>query len=137
MRRLAICLLLWAALPVGGEELAGWVPVPDAALEEARGGFDGQPLVSALSIERLVSVNGALVAEQQLHLPDLGLGRALPAEALRSAALEPLLVQNSLNGQLISSQTTINTTVNSLSALTSLNFGDSLRQSLSQAVTPR
>ncbi|MGB9989496.1 hypothetical protein [Pseudoduganella rhizocola] len=135
MQRLAIVLLLCAALPVGGEELAGWVPVPDAALDEARGGFDGPPLVTALSIERLVSVNGAVVAERQLNLPDLG--RALPVEALRSAALEPLLVQNSLNGQLISSQTTINTTVNSLSALTSLNFGDSLRQSLSQAVTPR
>lgn len=135
MRRLAIALLLCAALPAGGEELAGWTPVPDAALADARGGFDGQPLVTALSIERLVSVNGAVVAERQLNLPELA--RAGPAEALRSSALEPLLVQNSLNGQLIRSQTTITTTVNSLSALTSLNFGDSLRQSLSQAVAPR
>jgi hypothetical protein len=136
MRRLAMTVLLYAALPVGGEELAGWVPLPDATLEEARGGFDGQPLVSALSIERLVSMNGAVVAERQLNL-NLELARAAPADALRSAALEPLLVQNSLNGQLIRTQTTINTTVNSLSALTSLNFGDSLRQSLSQVVTPR
>jgi hypothetical protein len=136
MRRLAMTVLLYAALPVGGEELADWVPLPDATLEEARGGFDGQPLVSALSIERLVSMNGAVVAERQLNL-NLELARAAPADALRSAALEPLLVQNSLNGQLIRTQTTINTTVNSLSALTSLNFGDSLRQSLSQVVTPR
>jgi len=135
MRRLAMVLLLCAALPVGGEELAGWVALADAVLDAARGGFEGQPLVSALSIERLVSVNGAVVAERQLNLPELA--RAMPAEAWRSAALEPLLVQNTLNGQLIRSQTTINTTVNSLSALTSLNFGDSLRQSLSQAVAPR
>lgn len=135
MRRLAMVLLLCAALPVGGEELAGWAALPDAVLAEARGGFEGQPLVSALSIERLVSINGAVVAERQLKLPELA--RASAGEALRSAALEPLLVQNSLNGQLIRSQTTINTTVNSLSALTSLNFGDSLRQSLSYAVAPR
>lgn len=135
MRRIAIACLLCAALPAGGGELAGWAPLPDAVLDEARGGFEGQPLVSALSIERLVSVNGALVAERQLNLPELA--RAVPVEGLRSAALEPLLVQNSLNGQLIRSQTTINTTVNSLSALTSLNFGDSLRQSLSHAVAPR
>ena len=30
MRRLAMVLLLCAAWPVGGEELAGWVALPDA-----------------------------------------------------------------------------------------------------------
>jgi hypothetical protein len=136
--------LLWLAvviaLPAGAGEReegarAAWTPVPDSTLDAARGGFDQPKLLASLSIERMISVNGAVVAESQLALADLT--RAAPQDMARTAALQTLLVQNSLNNQLIRSQTTINTTVNSLAILKNLNFGDSLRQALSQAAAPR
>jgi hypothetical protein len=130
---LALCI----ALPAGAGEndAAAWTPVPDSTLDEARGGFDRPNVLASLSIDRMISVNGAVVAESQLALPDLT--RAAPQDVARAAALETLFVQNSLNNQMIRSQTTINTTVNSLAVLKNLNFGDSLRQALSHAIAPR
>ncbi len=151
----------------GGEMAsAGWVPVPEASLAAARGGYDpGNGLLVSLSIERLLTLNGSEVASSRLVLPEVGAaglqggqgsratvaGNALPADgaALRAAGTLPaalpaaalpalaLLLQNSENNQLIRAQTTINTTVNSLGTLKGLNFGDSLRQALSTAIAPR
>ncbi|KQV80681.1 hypothetical protein ASD15_12155 [Massilia sp. Root351] len=132
----------------------GWTPVPDQTLEERRGGFDtGSGLLVSLGVERLVAINGGTVASSQFHIADLA--RITPGEALQAqAAIQPLLVQNGMgnaapagvpalfiqntvNDQLIQSQTTINAAVSSLSMLTSTNFESSMRVALSSALAPR
>lgn len=140
---------------------ADWVPVPDAALEQARGGFDnGSGLMVSLGIDRLVTVNGSVVASSQFSIADLS--RMSGSEALQaSAALAPsqlvqngvnnivtdplmapqalsaMFIQNSLNDQLIRSQTTINASVNTLDVMKGMNFEGGLRQALAAVLTPR
>ena len=114
---------------------AGWTPAPEAQLEATRGGADpGVGLLAAFGVERLVEVNGVVVARHRLDLSDVG--RAGPSRGA-GAALAPLLVQNQANGQLIRSLTTIDMTVNAWSALKSLNLEGNLRQALSNVIVPR
>jgi hypothetical protein len=146
-----LCLLF--GRPARAEKLPeGWRTVDDATLDEARGGFDaGNGLLVSLSVDRLLSLNGNTVASSQLAVPDLakaaagaglssfhtaqfGAGNAL---LMPDQPLAGLVLQNSANDQLIRAQTTIDATVNSLSVLKNLNFGDSLRQALSTAIVPR
>jgi hypothetical protein len=136
MKRAIGGLLLVLALPAMAQgPPQDWTPAPDAQLEQARGGFDnGNGLLVALGVERMVEVNGVVVARSRVELADVGrLGLAPDA----GAALAPLLVQNNANGQLIRSLTTIDLTVNALSTLKGLNLEGSLRQALSTAVVPR
>lgn len=146
-------MLCWTALAsapattraadAGGTD--GWVPVAEAVLADARGGFDtGNGLLVSLSVDRVLSLNGNVIASGQLSTagaaqPAFQFARIGEGSALLQAAqpLAGLLLQNSANGQLIRSQTTIDATVNSLSILKDINFGDSLRQSLSNAILPR
>lgn len=122
-----------------------WVPVAEQVLADARGGFDaGNGLLVSLSVDRVLSLNGNVIASGQLSTADavasgfqvarIGVGNALLNGA---QPLAGLLLQNSANDQLIRSQTTIDATVNSLSILKDMHFGDSLRQSLSSAIVPR
>lgn len=131
---------------------ASWQAVDDATLAQSRGGFDGgNGLLVSLSVDRLLSLNGNTVASSQMSVPDVakaaaaggvssfhsaqfGAGNAL---LLPNQPLAGLVLQNSANDQLIRAQTTIDATVNSLSVLKNLNFGDSLRQALSTAIVPR
>ncbi len=133
------------------------LPVADPALADARGGFEtGNGLLVSLGVERLVSINGAVVASSNFSISDVTKVSAaeaqLAGEALAAVtlvqngsgnvfqqdgtlpALGALVIQNSANDQLIRSQTTISTTVNSLSLLKSLNFASSLRDALNGAV---
>lgn len=155
--RAVLCLGPALGLPAQADDAtAGWAPVADGVLAECRGGFDlGNGLVVSLSIERLLSVNGNVVASSQLNLADVGKAggadalqafQAMQAGAgnqmLQAATAAPtpmtaLVLQNSANDQLLRGQTTINTTVNSLAILKDLNFGDSLRQALSTAIPVR
>jgi len=131
----------------------GWDAVADATLAESRGGFDaGNGLLVSLSVDRLLSLNGNTVASSQMAVPDVakataagvgvssfhtaqfGAGNAL---LIPNQPLAGLVLQNSANDQLIRAQTTIDATVNSLSVLKNMNFGDSLRQALSTAIVPR
>lgn len=148
------CMLAAACLaaPVFAAGGGDWVPVAEHVLAEARGGFDaGDGLLVSLSIDRVLSLNGNVIASGQLSLdaPALAAGQA-PLSTLQIArigegsapwgAAQPLaglVLQNSANDQLIRSQTTIDATVNSLSILKDMHFGDSLRQSLSTAILPR
>ena len=151
-----------AVLPAGADEAAqDWgAPVPDSELENVRGGFDtGNGLVVSLGIERLVSINGNVVATTQFNIADMARMSSAEAQIARDA-LQPfqvvqngpgnsfnadampqlmsaLLIQNSVNDQLIRSQTTINTTVNTLAALKSINLEATLRQALANVVGPR
>jgi hypothetical protein len=129
-------LLLLLAVPAMAQgPPPGWTPAPDAQLEQARGGFEtGNGLLVALGVERMVEVNGVIVARNRVELADVARLAGAP-EA--QAALAPLLVQNSANGQLIRSLTTIDLTVNALSTLKSLNLEGNLRQALSNVIVPR
>lgn len=129
-------LLLVLALPAMAQgPPEDWTPAPDAQLEQARGGFDtGNGLLVALGVERMVEVNGVVVARNRVELADVG---RLADLAQARDALAPLLVQNNANGQLIRSLTTIDLTVNALSTLKGMNLEGNLRQALSGAVLPR
>ncbi|MFC3458529.1 MULTISPECIES: hypothetical protein [Massilia] len=134
--------------------------VDGQTLDEARGGFlvaDG--LLVTLGIERMVSINGNVVERNELQLGDIGKlaqGNGLVsnealgelrliqngvASALRGDANASLLggtiIQNTLNDQLINSQTTLNATVNTAGMLRALNFAEGLNNALSTAVSPR
>lgn len=150
--------MLLLSLPVAPAALAGEVPdgwgaVDETVLANARGGFDaGNGLLVSLSVDRLLSMNGNVVASSQLAVPDVakaaasgaglssfhtaqaGAGNAL---AIVNQPLAGLVLQNSASDQLIRAQTTIDATVNSLSVLKDMNFSDSLRQALSTSIVPR
>lgn len=129
-------LLLVLAMPAMAQgPPAGWAPAPDARLEQARGGFEnGSGLLVALGVERMVEVNGVVVARNRVELADVA---RLANSPDAGAALAPMLVQNNTNGQLIRSLTTIDLTVNALSTLKSLNLEGNLRQALSNVIVPR
>jgi len=130
---------------------AEWQPVAEQVLADARGGFEtGNGLLVALSVDRVLSLNGNTIASGQLSMDAAALtgrsalstfqvARVGEGSALVQAAqpLAGLVLQNSANDQLIRSQTKIDATVNSLSILNDMHFGDSLRQSLSTAILPR
>ncbi|UTY60010.1 hypothetical protein [Massilia sp. erpn] len=152
-----LCGVTWLACADGLD--GDWVALPDSALDAARGGFDnGSGLVVSLGIERMVSINGAVVSSSQFNIADVARMSAAEAEmarsalnpllvqngdgniapaAMSSAAVSALLIQNSANDQLIRSQTTINTAVNSLEILKGINLESSMRQALAGALTPR
>jgi hypothetical protein len=135
MRLVCGGLLLVLAMPAMAQgPPGGWVPAPDAQLEQARGGFEtGNGMLVSLGIERMIEVNGVEVARSRVELGDMA---RLASSAEARAVLAPLLVQNNANGQLIRSLTTIDLTVNALATLKSLNLEGNLRQALSNAVAP-
>ena len=121
-------------------------PVAAETLEEARGGFD-----LSLGIERVVSVNGEVLSRSSIAIPDLASITADQArqaqEALGAARMIQLgnnnfagadtglgngatLLQNSLNGQTIRTDTIINSSVNSMSLLKDMNFQATIRDAL-------
>ena len=134
-----------------------WAPVSAQTLDGSRGGFDtGTGLLVSFGIERAVSVNGNLVSNTSFNIPNvanltpeqaklatvalstvnlvqIGPGNSYQPGNLGSLNLG-LTVQNSLNDQLIRSQTVINTSVNSLSLLKSLNLQGVLNEALINAV---
>jgi len=161
---LSLLLLPWAglALAAPGPQPDAFVAekaVDADTLDAARGGFitaDG--LTVTLGLERLVTINGNVVERTELQLGDLGklasgqgsvssetLGQLRLIQNGEVRAISPdsttllggTVIQNSLNDQLIKSQTAINATVNSAGMLRALNFGTSLNNALSTAVAPR
>lgn len=138
----------------------GWAPLPASSLDTLRGGFTGvDGLTVSLGIERLVSVNGSLVARTSIELADVG--RLHPDQARQAGAalshvnliqngsanvaapgfsadtLGGTVIQNTLNNQQIESRTVITSTVNSSSVLGIINFSGSLNDSLARAAGPR
>jgi hypothetical protein len=137
-----------------------WTPVKDEQLEQMRGGFTtGSGLQVSLGIERLVAINGELVARTRVDISDLN---HMSEEQLRQTrdALSSVkliqnggdniyqagdsahrgggvVIQNTLNDQLIQSQTVISSTVNSASLLKTLNFQSSVSDALARAAGAR
>ena len=139
---------------------ASWACVDDGILDGARAGFtrsDG--LMVSLGIDRLVSINGDVVAHSRIDIADLGRVSADQArqtsDALSSvklvqngaaniyraadlgAALGGIVVQNSLNDQAIRTETVIESTVNSASLLNALHFQSTLQEALARAAGTR
>jgi hypothetical protein len=159
---------LWLALAGLGAPAAaaaaapdgGWAPVDEAELDGMRGGFDNEAgLRVSLGIERLVSINGNIVAHTNIDIADLNHLTEEQARQTRDAlssvklvqngsdniyqggesprALGGIVIQNTLNDQQIRSQTVISSTVNSASLLKTLNFQGSLSDALTRAVSAR
>ena len=158
---------LWLALAGLGAPAAtamtpdgGWAPVDEAELDGMRGGFDNQAgLRVSLGIERLVSINGSIVAHTHINIADLNHLTEQQAqqthEALSSVkliqnggdniylagelprAIGGVVIQNTLNNQQIRNQTVISSTVNSASLLKTINFQGSLSDALTRAVSAR
>ncbi len=141
---------------------AGWpeIKVSDARLDEMRGGFDIAPgLQVAFGIERMVFINGQLVATTNFNIPNVSQITAQQAQTLASApnktrlvqngpgnSYQPspgqtsgaaTIVQNTLNNQDIKALTTINATVNTLGAYKALNLQSTLNQAIANSVGVR
>jgi hypothetical protein len=152
---LALVLLL-GALPLAQAAepaVAGFgKPVARTLLDEARGGFEiAGGLSLSLGIERVVSVNGEIMARTNIAIPDLAAMTAdqarLTQDALGAARMIQIggnnyaasdlnlpngatLLQNTLSGQDIRTATTITSTVNSMSLLKDINFQSTIRDAV-------
>lgn len=130
-----------------------WVAVPPERLYIMRGGFQlPSGLVASFGIERLVYVNGTLVATASVHIPDVARITAEQAQGLAemkqgmvvqvgggntfnpSGAINGLVIQNTLDGQDIRSLTTLNVGVGTLGMFQSLNANAALQSALQGAV---
>ncbi|MES2878178.1 MAG: hypothetical protein V4713_07125 [Pseudomonadota bacterium] len=130
-----------------------WVAASDEKLDNLRGGFEvASGLMVSFGIVRTVSINGDLVSKTSFDLPDVsritaeqaGMARAAIAEAtlvqngagnfvdagVRAKLEAGTLIQNTLNDQSIQTLTVINTGVNSLGMLKSLNTQGILKDAL-------
>jgi len=157
--RAGLCCMLALGLPARAAP-PGWVAVDAAALERQRGGFTTPSgLALSIGIERLVAINGQVLARSSVRLDDLnGLGAqqlqqtgaALSAvkliqngagnmehAAFADATLGGTIIQNTLSGQRIESRTIINASVNSLGLLKALNFNGNLSDAIARAAGPR
>lgn len=126
------------------------------SLDAVRGGFAyGDSLLVTLGIDRLVRINGSVVEQSTLQFSDVGKVASGAAQVTGNAQAGPTLIQNgqvsqlaasmgalggtiiqnTLNDQLISSQTTIRASVNNAGMLQSMNFNASLNQALNNAVS--
>jgi len=153
-----LAVMAWpcaAAKPVdtaGGSLGAEWVAVAPERLDRMRGGFD-MPSGLALSfgIERVVYVNGDLVATASVHIPDINRMTAAQAQSLAdmqqgllvqvgdgntfnpSSAINGVVIQNSLDAQDIRALTTLDVGVESLGMFQQLNANASLQDALNAA----
>lgn len=128
-------------------------PVAAARLDQARGGFTTPGgLELSLGIERMVLINGEIVARTNVQIADIRAVSPAEVQAAHAALASTTLVQNgagavfsgdgsggtfiqnSLSDQVIRSQTVISSTVNSTSLLKDLNFNQSVRDAALQTV---
>jgi len=129
-----------------------WPAASDRQLEAVRGGFDvGNGLLASFGIERVVYINGNLVTQVSVTIPDVARMTTAQADALAAAigtvniqigpgntlapamldrATAALVIQNSLDDQDIKSLTTINASVNNLSQFSSIRLANSLQSAL-------
>lgn len=148
---LAACLWLLPGLSALGSEPAerpmrAWQRVDPALLEAQRGGFVmPSGLQVSFGFERTVHVNGALVSALRVRVVDVGrisageaaqlatLGRAQQVQIGAGNAVQAqsagLVIQNSLDGQRIQVQSTLEASSNALGMLQALNAAQVLQAS--------
>jgi hypothetical protein len=146
------CSTALAEGKTGTIDLDEWVAVDADALDRTRGGFETPGgLNISLGIERVVSINGEVLSRTNVAITDIAsmtsAQRLLAGEALGTASLIQIggqnfapgdiglgsgatFVQNSLDNQAILAQTTITSTVNSMSLLKDLNFHSTIRDAI-------
>ena len=135
------------------------MPVSDARLADCRGGFDlGGGVVASFGINRAIYINGDLVANVSVDIPDLARIDDTQAKALAALAngtalirngpgnfVDPasfnratgaIVIQNTLDNQQIQALTTLNTTVRNLNQFSSMNVANSLQQALIRSRGP-
>ena len=160
VRRLGACACcLFGLAPRAQASPPGWTPVDSAMLDTLRGGFTvAGGLQVSLGIERLVTINGEVVSRTSVQLADLGRMNAEQARET-SAALSAVkliqngsdniytagfssdtlggtVIQNTLDGQRIESSTIINSTVNSIGLLKTMNFSGNVSDAIARAAGP-
>ena len=137
-----------------------WLAESDQALDRLRGGFDmGSGLLVSFGISRMVFINGQLVTTASFQLGELGqltpaqaqvLGQQIaprgqlvqngPGNSVQAqAGPAPLAtyIQNTLNNQLIGSQTVIQASTSGLSLVKGLNLQSTLNDSIGNAIRNR
>ncbi|PJC99665.1 hypothetical protein GQ37_004920 [Janthinobacterium sp. BJB1] len=153
--------LLVAAQNVGAAPAAaGWTAVSEETLEQARGGFDVPGGLSlSFGIERLVSINGSVVSSVAFTIADVahlsveevslartaiasmnvvqnGVGNVFSPSPM-AQTMAATVIQNSLNDQVLRTQTIVNGSVNSLQLLKLANFQDTLQNALGTVAGPK
>lgn len=131
----------------------GSFPVDNNRLASMRGGFDlGDGLVASFGISRAIYINGNLVAQVSVNIPDVSRIDRKQAEALATLVngvtlirngpgnfVDPasfnrtagaIVIQNTLDNQQIQALTTLDTRVRNLSQFSSLNLANTLQQAL-------
>ena len=153
MRLPIILVLVSAVAPAGANPFAAAAAVGPAELDGARGGFTTASGVAvSLGIERIVTVDGQVVARSELRLGDLGrlVGGTAPAPAqaavqaagqlaqagaglaLRLGA-DGTIVQNALNERAIGTATIIHATVAAQGLLQAMHFQSTLANAINAA----
>lgn len=138
-----------AATTVPAKFGAQWTPVPPARLEQMRGGFESPSgLVVSFGIERLVHVNGELVASARLTIADgqvdgdlAAFNQTLLVQVGEGNRFEPtqmggVVIQNTLDNQDIRVSTRIDTQVGTLGVFQAIQQQDALQGALAGAVLP-
>ncbi|MGH8085600.1 MAG: hypothetical protein ACREPV_10040 [Lysobacter sp.] len=129
-----------------------WVAVAPERLERMRGGFElPSGLALSFGIERVVHVNGHLVASASVHIPDVARMTAAQAQELAemnrgvlvqvgegntftpSTAINGVAIQNTLGGQEVRALTTLNVGVGTLGMFQQLNASTALQDALNTA----
>ena len=129
-----------------------WVAVAPERLERTRGGFElPSGLALSFGIERVVHVNGNLVASASVHIPDVARMTTAQARDLAemnrgvlvqvgegntftpSTSINGVVIQNTLGGQEVRALTTLNVGVGTLGMFQQLNANAALQDALNTA----
>lgn len=140
--------------------VGAWQPVDGGLLDVMRGGFgNDHGLKISFGIERMVSMNGALISTTRFSIPDVGrfihrpdhmselapgtlelvqngAGNAVQFASLTSSGAATF-IQNTLNDQTIKSLTVIDATTNSLEIMKGLTMQSVLKDAVANSVSPR
>jgi hypothetical protein len=163
----ALCALLMGATSLAHAEASldkaeapFWMTVSNKRLDKLRGGFDlGLGMVVSFGISRATYINQELVTNMTLQLGDLSKLTASQAKQLgEQINLQPQIVQNgsgnvvdsgaitlplgtyvqnSLNNQVLRTQTVIDITTNGLGVLKNANFQTMMQEALTNALGRR
>jgi hypothetical protein len=139
MRMPIILVLMLAVAPVRAAPLqnpfSAAAAVGPAELDGARGGFTTATGVAvSLGIERIVTVDGQVVARSELRLGDLGrlvAGQAAPVAPVADSLTT--VVQNSLNDRAIGTATIIHASVAAQGLLQTMHFQSTLANAINAA----
>jgi hypothetical protein len=144
------------------QEEAVWLAASNHTLNQLRGGFDlGSGLVVSFGMSRMVYINDQLVTTTSFQLSDIArltpaqagvlsqqLGAQLPAQVVQNGpgnTVDPVAInvplatyiQNTLNNQVIRTQTVIQASTNGLGALRNLNLQASINDAIARAIGNR